>query len=33
MKAVVQIKAELFEGQHDALIAFYETYPRGGGKN
>jgi hypothetical protein len=28
MKAVVQIKAELFEGQHDALIAFYETYPR-----
>ncbi|MBI6902648.1 hypothetical protein PSOLE_33250 [Pseudomonas oleovorans subsp. oleovorans] len=28
MKDVVQIKAELFEGQHDALIAFYETYPR-----
>ena len=28
MKDTVQIKAELFEGQHDALIAFYESYPR-----
>ena len=28
MSKVFQIKAELFEGQHDALIAFYETYPK-----
>lgn len=28
MKNTVQIKAELYEGQHDALIAFYNTYPR-----
>lgn len=28
MKDVVQIKAELFEHQHDALMTFYDTYPR-----
>ena len=28
MKTTVQIKADLYEGQHDALIAFYNTYPR-----
>ncbi|MPQ69415.1 hypothetical protein [Pseudomonas sp. MWU12-2323] len=28
MKDVVQIKAELVEHQHDALMTFYDTYPR-----
>lgn len=27
-KDVVQIKAELYEHQHDALMTFYDTYPR-----
>lgn len=28
MKTFVQIKAELFAGQHDSLIEFYDSYPR-----
>lgn len=28
MKDIIQIKTELVEFQHDALIAFYNTYPR-----
>lgn len=28
MKDSVQIKAELFEGRHDALLGFYERYSR-----
>lgn len=28
MKDVIQIKTELVQFQHDALIAFYQTYPR-----